>query len=207
MAALSALSTAIETSKFVPERFQSPQTSGSIESVPLGATGHLCFYGKPLRLAGRPPYRPQSRASHTINAVFGSPRMAIVDEKEDDVVEDWRAGAEDVVSTSTDLLETVNAVFADVVDYQKFQKATGRRSPKPMNRRALVVSLALGAIRPCRSDIEESVGHLRRTTSASLAKTCHLVSQLSLGASRAVSYQLAELGAAPGTEGDSLAMA
>lgn len=93
---------------------------------------------------------------------------------------------EDLLSSSSELLDSFNNVLADVVDGQKFLRETGRTKPRPMKRRSLVVCLAMGAIQPYLSEVEDRVGSLRRTASSSFAKTLRLASQLSVGASRAV---------------------
>lgn len=94
-------------------------------------------------------------------------------------------------STSDAVVETVNAVLADIVDGQKYIKETGRTKPRPMKRRALVVALALGAFRGPLNDVESRLGSLRRSSSASrlsrtpsssgFARTAQLISQLSFG--------------------------
>ena len=94
---------------------------------------------------------------------------------------------EDILSTSSELLDTVNNIISDVVDGQKYLKETGRTKPRPMKRRSLIACLAMGTLQPYLSDVEKRMTSLGRTTSNSLAKTVALVSQLSVGASRQLS--------------------
>lgn len=100
---------------------------------------------------------------------------------------------EDVLSTSSELLDTVNNIISDVVDGQKFLKETGRTKPRPMKRRSLIACLAMGSLQPYLSDVEKRMTSLGRTTSNSLAKTVALVSQLSVGASRQLSMTARQL--------------
>lgn len=97
-----------------------------------------------------------------------------------------------VAGESSKIVDTVNAVLADIVDGQKFIKETGRTKPRPMKRRALVVCLALSALQDPLHDIEGRLGmstpgqrsttsRLARVPSSGFARTAHLVSQLSLG--------------------------
>lgn len=94
---------------------------------------------------------------------------------------------EDILSTSSEFLDTVNNIISDVVDGQKYLKETGRTKPRPMKRRSLITCLAMGTLQPYLSDVEKRMTSLGRTTSNSLAKTVALVSQLSVGASRQLS--------------------
>lgn len=93
-------------------------------------------------------------------------------------------------------VNTVNAVLADFVDGQKYLKETGRTTPRPMKRRALIVCLALGGLRKHADDIlmsqnnfQRTPNNLRSNSSSSFATTWHLASQVSFGASKHVSDQ------------------
>lgn len=153
----------------------------------LGCSSQPCFQGRSLSVTHRPPQSaaPQSPSALAARAASSSPFTA--NENQDDVAE-WANGGDDkesILESSNEFLETVNAVVADVVDGQKYLKETGRTKPMPMKRRSLVVCLALGAMRPYVSDVEQRLTNLRRTSSNTFAKTCALVSQLSFGASKA----------------------
>ena len=114
---------------------------------------------------------------------------------DDDDDNDRAGGAAAEGSDSSTMVDTVNAVLADIVDGQKYIKETGRTKARPMKRRALVVSLALGAFRGPLDAVDSRLGSLRRTASASrlartpsskgFARTAHLISQLSFGSPHA----------------------
>lgn len=116
--------------------------------------------------------------------------------QEDDVMrafdsENDESDDENSDSKSSVIVDTVNAVLADIVDGQNYLKETGRREPRPMKRRALVVSLALGGLRGPLNDVESRIGSMRRSASATrlsrtpswsgFAQTAQLISQLSFG--------------------------
>ncbi|KAG0619369.1 hypothetical protein M758_4G134700 [Ceratodon purpureus] len=119
-------------------------------------------------------------------------------EQEDDVMKNLTSSGDDasvdgaVAEESDRIVDTVNAVLADIVDGQKYIKETGRTKPRPMKRRAMVVCLALGAFRGPLDDVEGRLGtsslrrsastsRLSRVPSSGFARTAHLISQLSFG--------------------------
>ena len=103
-------------------------------------------------------------------------------------------GDEDEVSNDY-FVNTVNAVLADFVDGQNYLKETGRTTPRPMKRRALIVCLALGGLRKQADDLLMSQNSFQRTpnlrsnSSSSFATTWKLASQVSFGASKHASDQ------------------
>lgn len=177
----------------------------------LDSSSQSCFVGSPrsmtvLRRASAP--REASPSVHPVSASLGSmvPVTASLTsmlpgnsfmagfQKNDvaiDVGDD--SEEEDIVSRSSEFLDTVNNIIADVVDGQKYLKETGRTKPRPMKRRSLIACLAMGSLQPYLSDVEKRMTSLGRTTSNSLAKTVALVSQLSVGASRQLSMTARQL--------------
>lgn len=103
-------------------------------------------------------------------------------------------GDEDEASNEY-FVNTVNAVLADFVDGQKYLKETGRTTPRPMKRRALIVCLALGGLRKHADEMVMSPNKFQRTSglrsnsSSSFATTWQLASQVSFGASKHVGDQ------------------
>lgn len=97
--------------------------------------------------------------------------------------------------SNENFVNTVNAVLADFVDGQNYLKETGRTTPRPMKRRALIVCLALGGLRKHTEDIIMSQNSFQRTPNlrsnspSSFATTWKLASQVSFGASKHVSDQ------------------
>jgi len=165
----------------------------------LDASSQSCFVGSPrgvarLRQAAVPreASSPRPVSAFLSSMLPGNSFTANV--QQEDVEKDIDDDEEDnILSSSNEFLETVNNVISDVVDGQKYLKETGRTKPRPMKRRSLVVCLAMGAIQPYLSEVEDRMTSLRRTTSNSLAKTVHLVSQLSIGASRQLSFSARQL--------------
>lgn len=183
--------------------FRKETTSGS--SGDLLESSSQMFLGSPrsmarLRGAGGVPRQNSSRSVQETSASLLSmtpgnfivsmiPGNFMANVQEDDVKKDLEEGEDDdenPISASCEILDSINNVLADVVDGQKFLKETGRKKPKPMKRRSLVVCFAMGAIQPYLSEVEDRVGNLRRTASSSFAKTLRLASQLSVGASKAI---------------------
>lgn len=156
----------------------------------LECSSQPCFQGRSLSVTRRPPQTAAPRSPSALAARAASSSPFTANESQDDVAE-WTNGDDDkenILDSSSEFLETINAVVADVVDGQKYLKETGRTKPRPMKRRSLVVCLALGVMRPYVSDVEQRLTNLRRTSSNTFAKTCALVSQLSFGASKAGRY-------------------
>lgn len=184
----------------VSTSFRKESTSSSCGDA-LDASSQPCFLGSPrsitrLRRAAVPRQnssRPVPATSASLSSMIpGNNFMA--DVEEDDVEKDVDEDEdENVFSSSSELLDTINNVMADVVDGQKYLKETGRTKPRPMKRRSLVICLAMGAIQPYLSEVENRMTNLRRTTSSSLAKTVRLVSQVSFGASRQLSFSSRQL--------------
>lgn len=122
--------------------------------------------------------------------------MAKKEPQQDDVMrtfanDDDAGVAVDENDPTPAVVDSVNAVLADIVDGQKYLKETGRTKARPMKRRALVVSLALGALRDPLDSVDSRLGSLRRTSSTArltrtpsasgFARTAQLISQLSFG--------------------------
>lgn len=118
------------------------------------------------------------------------------DPQQDDVMrtfanDDDAGVAVDENDSSPAMVDRVNEVLADIVDGQNYLKETGRTKARPMKRRALVVSLALSALRDPLNSVDSRLGSLRRTPSTArmsrtpsasgFARTAQLISQLSFG--------------------------
>lgn len=91
---------------------------------------------------------------------------------------------EEIAATSGEILDAVDAVIEDRAQSRKSR--AGKLNSRTSRRRALVMCLALGMVRPCASNLQQGTD-LRRTVSEAVQKTTSsssspttLVSQVSL---------------------------
>lgn len=97
---------------------------------------------------------------------------------------------EDIATTSGEILDAVDSVIEEGTTSRGRRRTSGKMNSRMSRRRALVMCLALGMVRPCASTGESS-GDLRRTVSeVPIARTTSmqvggslLMSQVSLATS------------------------
>lgn len=97
---------------------------------------------------------------------------------------------EEIATTSNEILDVVDSVIEEGAATMKVRKSSGKMASRTSRRRALVMCLALGMVRPCASNVANSMqsNNLRRTVSAGIRRTTSasfkvpngLVSQVSL---------------------------
>jgi hypothetical protein len=165
------------TSKF--DRRRPPSSSSSFRTFATPTNGGLIRSANPmvLNMATIPPAKFHEEEEKITTTTTNS------------------SGDEDEVSNDN-FVNTVNAVLADFVDGQNYLKETGRTTPRPMKRRALIVCLALSGLRKHADDLLMSQNNFQRTRSnlrsnspSSFATTWKLASQVSFGASKHASDQ------------------
>jgi len=170
----------IKSMRLSVDRRRPPSSSSSFRTFATPTNGGLIRSANPmvLNMATIPPakFHEEEKITTTTTTTNSS-------------------GDEDEVSNDN-FVNTVNAVLADFVDGQNYLKETGRTTPRPMKRRALIVCLALSGLRKHADDILMSQNNFQRTRSnlrsnspSSFATTWKLASQVSFGASKHASDQ------------------
>ncbi len=100
---------------------------------------------------------------------------------------------DEIATTSVEILDAVDTVIEEGPAAMRVRKSVGMTNSRTSRRRALVMCLALGMVRPCASDVASNMQSstdmrrtasampaLRRTESSSFKAPATLVSQVSL---------------------------
>nr|PNR59985.1 hypothetical protein PHYPA_002777 [Physcomitrium patens] len=171
-------------------RPQSPKTQAPMSAVPVKAD--TAFQGTALRSVGR-----QTRSMAAPNVALKdlvASRDAEVGSSVSKLVSEGSEDLDSIATTSSDLSEVVDVVEEDAGGANiRVRKASGKAGTRTSRRRALVMCLALGMVRPISGNATGGLqaGNLRRTTSTNLRRSAsssftvsgNLQSQVSIASS------------------------